>query len=56
MVRKIAFINYKGGVGKTSCIVNIASSLVQKGNRVLSSRSRRAVQFKHLADAGGALE
>lgn len=35
MVRKIAFINYKGGVGKTSCIVNIAASLVQSGKRVL---------------------
>ncbi len=35
MVRKIAFINYKGGVGKTSCIVNIAASLAKKGNRVL---------------------
>ena len=35
MVRKIAFINYKGGVGKTSCIVNIAASLARQGKRVL---------------------
>jgi len=35
MARKIAFINYKGGVGKTSCIVNIAASLAKRGNRVL---------------------
>lgn len=35
MARKIAFINYKGGVGKTSLIVNTAASLAQKGRRVL---------------------
>ena len=35
MVRKIAFINYKGGVGKTSCIVNMAASLASRGKRVL---------------------
>ncbi len=35
MTRKIAFINYKGGVGKTSCVVNIAASLVERGKRVL---------------------
>ncbi len=35
MVRKIAFINYKGGVGKTSLIVNTAASLVKRGLRVL---------------------
>ncbi|WOO42063.1 ParA family protein [Rubellicoccus peritrichatus] len=35
MPRKICFINYKGGVGKTSLIVNTAASLVQKGKRVL---------------------
>jgi len=35
MPRKLAFINYKGGVGKTSLIVNVASCLVQKGKRVL---------------------
>jgi len=35
MTRKIAFINYKGGVGKTSCIVNIGASLAKRGKRVL---------------------
>ncbi len=35
MARKISFINYKGGVGKTSCIVNIAACIAAKGKRVL---------------------
>lgn len=35
MARRIAFINYKGGVGKTSCIVNIAACLAKAGKRVL---------------------
>ncbi len=35
MPRKISFINYKGGVGKTSLIVNTAAALAQKGKRVL---------------------
>jgi chromosome partitioning protein len=35
MARKISFINYKGGVGKTSLIVNIASCLAKAGKRVL---------------------
>ena len=35
MARRIAFLNYKGGVGKTSLIVNIASCLAQQGARVL---------------------
>jgi cellulose biosynthesis protein BcsQ len=35
MARKIAFINYKGGVGKTSLIVNVAASLAKAGKRVL---------------------
>jgi chromosome partitioning protein len=35
MARKIAFINYKGGVGKTSLIVNTAACLARQGNRVL---------------------
>ena len=35
MARRIAFLNYKGGVGKTSLIVNIACCLVQQGARVL---------------------
>lgn len=35
MTRRIAFINYKGGVGKTSLIVNVAACLAQSGQRVL---------------------
>lgn len=35
MPRKISFVNYKGGVGKTSCIVNVAACLAEAGNRVL---------------------
>lgn len=35
MARRISFLNYKGGVGKTSLIVNTAASLVKLGQRVL---------------------
>lgn len=35
MPRKICFINYKGGVGKTSLIVNVAACLAKLGKRVL---------------------
>jgi chromosome partitioning protein len=35
MARKISFINYKGGVGKTSLIVNVAACLAKEGQRVL---------------------
>lgn len=35
MARKISFINYKGGVGKTSVIVNLAACLAYRGHRVL---------------------
>jgi len=35
MPRRLAFINYKGGVGKTSLIVNVAADLAKKGKRVL---------------------
>ncbi len=35
MARKLAFINYKGGVGKTSLITNVAACLAKQGQRVL---------------------
>ena len=35
MARKLSFINYKGGVGKTSLVVNLAASLAEAGQRVL---------------------
>ena len=35
MARKISFINYKGGVGKTSLVVNTAAALAKAGKRVL---------------------
>ncbi len=35
MARKISFLNYKGGVGKTSLIVNTAACLAENGRRVL---------------------
>jgi len=35
MPRKISFLNYKGGVGKTSLIVNTAACLARMGKRVL---------------------
>lgn len=34
-VRRISFVNYKGGVGKTSLVVNLAAALAQMGKRVL---------------------
>jgi len=35
MTRIISFVNYKGGVGKTSLIVNTAAALAASGKRVL---------------------
>jgi chromosome partitioning protein len=35
MARKISFLNYKGGVGKTSLVVNTAACLTESGRRVL---------------------
>lgn len=35
MARKISFLNYKGGVGKTSLVVNAAACLARRGKRVL---------------------
>src|SRR5688572_10600828 len=35
MARKISFLNYKGGVGKTSLVINTAAALAKLGKRVL---------------------
>ncbi len=35
MSRKISFLSYKGGVGKTSLAVNVGATLAQQGKRVL---------------------
>lgn len=35
MARKISFLNYKGGVGKTSLVVNTAACLAANGRKVL---------------------
>lgn len=35
MVKKVAFINGKGGVGKTTCIYNVAGVLAKAGHKVL---------------------
>lgn len=35
MAHKICYVNYKGGVGKTSMIVNTGASLAKRGNRVM---------------------
>ena len=34
-MRRIAFINQKGGVGKTTCCVNVAAAVARKQKRVL---------------------
>jgi len=35
MARKISFVNYKGGVGKTAMVVNVGAALAKLGKRVL---------------------
>lgn len=34
-MRRIAFMNQKGGVGKTTCAVNVGAALAQSGRRIL---------------------
>ena len=51
MVRKLSFINYNGGVGRTSLVVHLAASLAEAGKRVLLG----SMKFKHMVDALGAL-
>ena len=34
-MRRICFINYKGGTGKTSCVVNVGHGLARKNKRTL---------------------
>ena len=66
MPRKISFLNYKGGVGKTSLIVNTAACLAQRGKRVLlfdfDTQSNASIWLMRLdrwnklhADGSGAL-